>query len=136
MGEVTVTPELEADGPPAAGVTRENGSGVEVVRFAGELDIATADELGVALTSAVESGAPVVVDLARCTFIDSTGIAAILRAVRLQSDGAVGKLALVGVHDQVDRVLKLTGVESAVEVYDGVSEAVTALGADGSPRSA
>jgi anti-sigma B factor antagonist len=108
---------------------------VEVVRFAGELDIATADEFGAALTSAVESGAPVVVDLAGCTFIDSTGIATILRGVRLQSDGSVGRFALVGVHDQVDRVLKLTGVDSAVEVYDGIPEAVTALGTDGASRS-
>lgn len=112
-------------------VVRENGRGVEVVRFAGELDIATIEELGEALSAAVDSGAPVVVDLSECTFIDSMGISVILRAARTQANGSSGSFALAGVRDQVDRVLKLTGVETELTVYDDATEAVAALGPRG-----
>jgi anti-sigma B factor antagonist len=45
----------------------------------GEIDITTADQLDRSLTEAAERGQPVVVDLRDTTFIDSTGLSALIR---------------------------------------------------------
>ena len=55
--------------------------GIRIVAVRGELDLSTAPELEGPLDEAIAAGdATVVVDLAECEFIDSTGIALIVRA--------------------------------------------------------
>jgi anti-anti-sigma factor len=81
------------------------------VRLSGELDLSTRPELNLALDEAVAAGAPsVIVDLRGLSFIDSTGIVALLAAVDagrkndhvvqfLHSDGPVERtLRVAGVH--------------------------------------
>src|SRR5687768_7894804 len=104
-----------------------NGNRIQVVRFKGELDLGTADEFASRLFGAAGDGAPVIVDLSDCTFIDSMGISLLLRAARSTANGARGRLALVGVHDQVARVMKLTGVDGELPSFGDVPAARVAL---------
>lgn len=106
--------------------------GVRLLEIEGELDLSTATQLEGPLDEAVdaEDGA-VVIDLARCTFIDSTGIALIVRAWQ-RVDGAAGNggkggLVLCCQNEQVRRVLEVTGLEHSLRVFETRDEAVAAL---------
>ena len=64
--------------PPEFAATREELDDRILVRVRGDIDMATADELLAAL--APDSGRPFVVDLSEATFMDSTGLAALIKA--------------------------------------------------------
>lgn len=81
------------------------------IRVGGELDLSTADRLVEALEKALASKAHVILDLEPCSFLDSTGIAAILRArQRMEKLGRV--LCAIGASERVDRVLDITGLKA------------------------
>jgi len=106
--------------------------GIRVVAVRGELDLSTAPELEGPLQEAVAAGdSPVVVDLSECAFIDSTGIALIVRAWK-QLDGATNgdgphRIVICGCNDQVSRVLEITGLEASIPIHSTCDEALAAL---------
>jgi anti-anti-sigma factor len=101
------------------------------IQIEGELDLAVAGQLDEVLTAAVEECSQVLVGLERCDFIDSSGIAVILRAFnRMQEDG--NRLVVYAPTDQVLRVLSMTGLTGNGLVFDSAEEAMTALGGSGS----
>ena len=66
-------------------------TGFASIAVRGELDLSTAPELEGPLDEAVASGdAAVLIDLSECEFIDSTGIALIVRAWQQLDRGADG----------------------------------------------
>ena len=78
--------------------------GCREIDLEGELDLAVADRLTEALDRAVSEQDRIVIGLERCTFIDSTGIAVIVKAHReLAQQG--GALTVYGASDQVLRIL-------------------------------
>lgn len=104
--------------------------GVQTIFVRGELDLSTAPELEGPLDQALENGGgSVLIDLTQCEFIDSTGIALIVRAwQRLQNDGGNGRtLVLCSQNDQVRRVLEITGLELSIPVHTTRDEAMAAL---------
>lgn len=102
--------------------------GCRDVRVEGELDLAVADRLDEVLTAAVAECSRVVVGLERCDFIDSSGIAVILRAhSRMQEQGH--RLAVYAPSAQVLRVLSMTGLTANGLVFDSAEEALAALDA-------
>lgn len=87
--------------------------GATRLRLRGELDAATAVELGqhVAASTANE----VELDMAEVTFMDSSGLAAVLEAHRrLAADHR--RLVLVGRSTAVQRVLDLAGVAAHLDL--------------------
>lgn len=58
---------------------------------------------------------PLLVDLSRCEFIDSTGIALIVRSWQAHQEN--GGFALCGLGDQVRRVLDITGLEQTIPTH-------------------
>jgi anti-anti-sigma factor len=118
----------------------ELGDGIRCFTVRGELDMNTAPELENSLEGVVTGeGAKVVIDLSECDFIDSTGIALIVRTwQRLDSDGEAagnGKLVLCCDNTQVMRLLRITGVESSISVH-GEREAAVAELRGGTPAGA
>jgi anti-sigma B factor antagonist len=104
-------------------------SGARDIRVEGELDLAVAGELDEVLVKAAEQCRRVLVGLERCAFIDSSGIAVILRAhSRMQQEG--NRLVVYGPTDQVLRVLSMTGLTSNGLVFDSAEEALAALGGE------
>lgn len=102
-------------------------AGCRDVQVEGELDLAVAGRLDEVLATAAEQGDCVLIGLKRCTFIDSSGIAVILRAHhRMEAEG--NQLAVYAPTEQVLRVLSMTGLTANGLVYDSAEEALTALG--------
>jgi anti-sigma B factor antagonist len=101
--------------------------GCRDIQVEGELDLAVASELDGVLTTAVEECDCVLVGLERCAFIDSSGIAVILRAHnRMAEEG--NRLAVYAPTDQVLRVLSMTGLTANGLVFGSVEEALSAAG--------
>jgi anti-anti-sigma factor len=105
--------------------------GVQTISVRGELDLSTAPQLEGPLEAALDSGeGSVLIDLSRCEFIDSTGIALIVRAWQRLDSGENGRaLVICSQNDQVRRVLEITGLELSIPVHTTRDEALAALNA-------
>ncbi len=105
------------DGPRFSVDLRMPADGAAVVTVAGELDMSTAPVLEAALESGVDRGAGhIVVDLDSVSFIDSTGIRAIVcAAVRLHAAG--GSLRLVYGDEGVQHLFEILALENVVGTY-------------------
>lgn len=109
---------------------RDLRPGCRDVQIEGELDLAVAGQLDEVLTAAVSECDGVLVGLDRCAFIDSSGIAAILRARKRMEEGGHW-LAVYAPSDQVLRVLSMTGLTANGLVFDSAEDALAALGGAG-----
>ena len=126
IGQFRVDVE-QSDGLPAS------------VAVTGELDLATADQLETALrelSASAASAAGAVVDLGNCSFVDSSGLRAILVGARLFADAAEDgaaprpRLVLAAPGPSVLRVLEISGVDQGVPIFATSAEAVEAVTAD------
>jgi stage II sporulation protein AA (anti-sigma F factor antagonist) len=104
----------------------EQDAGVFVIIVEGELDMNTASQLEHELEAPLSApDSTLVMDLSRCEFIDSTGIALIVRAWRQLDES--GNFALCGVGDQVKRVLDITGLEGTIPTHPSREDALARL---------
>jgi anti-sigma B factor antagonist len=103
--------------------------GVRTIAVRGELDLSTAPELEGPLNEALESDeGSVLIDLSQCEFIDSTGIALIVRAWQRLDSGENGRvLVICSQNDQVRRVLEITGLELSIPVHTTRDEALAKI---------
>ncbi len=92
---------------------RENGE--LVVKLVGELDLAASTAFGDAVELAMTSSPRVIVDAADLTFIDSSGVNALVRAQRRASDAAV-ELVVRAPDRRVRTVLEITGVDALLAI--------------------
>lgn len=102
---------------------------VRTISVHGELDLSTAPVLEGPLEEALDSGeGSLLIDLSSCEFIDSTGIALIVRAWQRLDSGENGRaLVICSQNDQVRRVLEITGLELSIPVHLTRDEAIAAL---------
>jgi anti-sigma B factor antagonist len=104
MTGVQMTIEIEFD---EAGTTLSVG---------GEMDLAAADELAAAVDRALGSGeSPLIVDLSGVSFIDSTGLGALVR-FQNAATAADRELVLQAPSERVLRILELTGLTSTFTI--------------------
>jgi len=96
------------------------------LRPRGELDLAVADQLATAIDDARTDGYNVVVDLGDLEFIDSTGIAVIVRG-RMAHAGEGLQLVAACPAGQVERVLDLVGLRDHGVVFADRAAALEAL---------
>jgi anti-sigma B factor antagonist len=104
--------------------------GVSVIAVRGELDLSTAPALEGPLDAALGNGSKgVLIDLAECEFIDSTGLALIVRASQqLDAAGAGnGRLVLCSPNDQVQRVLEVSGLDRSIPLHASREQGLSAL---------
>jgi anti-sigma B factor antagonist len=100
---------------------------VAVVTAAGEIDITNAEGLRDALLSALNAGAAgLIADLTSTTFLDSAGIAALVRAAR-RAEAADAALRLAVTAPPVLRVLSLVGLDRLIEVHPSLADAMASL---------
>lgn len=106
---------------------------MRTISVRGELDLSTAPGLERPLEQALDSNqGSVLIDLSQCEFIDSTGIALIVRAWQRLDSGENGRtLVICSQNDQVRRVLEITGLELSIPVHLTRDEALAALTASG-----
>jgi anti-sigma B factor antagonist len=105
-------------------VAIDDREGWQVLRLAGEIDVASAPGLRDRLVSLSTNGnAAVVVDLSHVTFIDSMGLSALVSGMkRARAHG--GDLRLAGPTEHVAKVLSITRLDRAFVVGDTVDDAV------------
>jgi stage II sporulation protein AA (anti-sigma F factor antagonist) len=95
-------------------VTVVNRNGRAIVYVRGEIDVASCQEFRAALLAA-QTGAPdVIVDLSAVTFMDSSGINALIGAYRRASEP--GSLHVVSPTPAVRRVFEITGMSELLLV--------------------
>ena len=105
-------------------VRSEQKDGVFVILVEGELDMNTATELERQLEAPLSAlDLNLLIDLSRCEFIDSTGIALIVRAWQALDD----RFSLCGIGDQVKRVLEVTGLEATIPTHPNRDDALARL---------
>ena len=103
-------------------LTTREGDGLAVAVLRGELDVAYAASVAASLAAIAASQREIIVDLAGLEFIDSSGVAALVRA-RTRARHAGGDLLLAAPQRQVLRVLAITHVIDAFAVYACVDDA-------------
>jgi anti-anti-sigma factor len=97
-------------------VLKPDGDGRDVLHVSGEIDLQVADELREAgLAAAAADG--VAIDLSQVSFIDSSGLAALIEINNATQD-AGQQLTLVNPSRTVRRILEITGLNSAFAVID------------------
>ena len=98
-----------------------------MLTITGEHDLSTAPDLGRRLKSLIASGSPVVLDLSRATFIDSSILGAVLDAKRRAGAASLGfSVVNAGGAETVRRVLEVTGLRAALPVHEAREEALAA----------
>ena len=102
-------------------------NGVRLVSVCGELDIATSPQVRELLTDAAKDDAqPLVIDLTRCDFIDSTGLAALLHGATPAQNGE-SRVAIVSPAGHVRGMLELTAIDQSIPVFGDREQAVAAV---------
>jgi len=104
-------------------ITTSTVGAVQVVAVGGEIDVHTAPQVDEALEAVAGPGAAIVADLSKVEFIDSTGLSVLVRALARSRDED-GTLAVVATSERVTKVLRLTGLDAVLAVYDSVDAAV------------
>jgi anti-sigma B factor antagonist len=98
--------------------------GLTVATLRGELDVADAASVAVALAASAEGARTVVVDLAGLEFIDSSGVAALASAAR-RARRLGGDLRLAAPGQQILQVLAMTRMSGSFALHAGVDEAAS-----------
>ena len=107
--------------------TRKDGSHV-IVTVAGEVDLYTSPKMREALFAGLaEPPARVVVDLSGVSYMDSSGIATLVEALRAARKIS-GRLVLAGLTDRVREVLELARLETEFELATNVPAALASGG--------
>lgn len=114
--------------PLRLGIDVQKVDGCPVLMVEGEIDIYTAPMFKQAVVGLVSEGnTNVVIDLSGVTFMDSSGFGTLLGATR-RLRPAGGGLHLAGANTTIQRMLRLTRLDTIMELYDSAEEAVRALG--------
>ena len=102
--------------------SQELANGWESIAVEGEIDLASVEELQAAIDSAFEENTEsLVVDLNGATFMDSTGLRALVMANRRFSEaGRSFAIAVSG--GPVSRLIDLSGVDSAIRTVATVED--------------
>ncbi|WP_028808107.1 STAS domain-containing protein [Streptomyces canus] len=114
----------EAAGHGTLSVVRTDTDGITVLGLDGEIDHQSVGGLTHALARADAAvGQRVVIDLSRVTFMDSSGVNALIAA--FQAAGAAGGwLRLVVVRGAVLRTLQLVGLDSVIPFHETLEDAL------------
>jgi anti-sigma B factor antagonist len=108
-------------------VSAEVFNGVRLVSVCGELDLATSPQVRELLTDVAKDDAqPLVIDLARCDFVDSTGLAALLHGAKPAQNGE-SRVAIISQAGDVRRMLELSAIDQSIPVFGDREQAVAAV---------
>ena len=90
--------------------------GVCVVRTAGDLDLAAAEDFIEVVRASLGRCTTVELDLGDVTFIDSSGLGALVR-LRKEAEAGGASLRLTKVSAATDRLLRLTGLVDSFDIH-------------------
>ena len=99
--------------------------GYAIVTAAGEIDISTVTRMRECLFELAASGRPIVADLDQVSFIDSTGLAALVGTVK-RATACGGSLYVVCGRPKIRRLFRLTGLDCRIPLASTLDEALEA----------
>jgi len=100
--------------------------GAVIVSFEGDVDLQTSPDARKVLLECVQRKKPILVDLSKVGYIDSSGVASLVEC--FQSARKVGQnLALVPVSDGALRVLQLARLDKVFKICDTVEDGIAAI---------
>ena len=108
-------------------VSTRECDGQVVVALRGELDVVDAARVAAAFVAVAARERNVIVDLTGLEFIDSSGVAALVRA-RQHARHAGGDLLLAAPRQQILRVLALTSLIDVFSIHASLDETVSSAG--------
>jgi anti-sigma B factor antagonist len=110
--------------PLAFAITeRQLDERTDVVSVEGELDLTTAPRLKWALVDALQAGhSQLVLDLSRCSFMDSTALGVLVGVNR--SLHADARLAIACARENVQKIFELSGMDGVFALFATVDEAL------------
>jgi anti-sigma B factor antagonist len=101
--------------------------GIDVFLLEGEIDLHYAPVLRSLLQTKVRARCrALVMDLAGVTFIDSSGLAAIIEYFRDSGDCG-GLLCLAGLNDTLQTIFEIVRLDKVIPIFGSRAEAITAL---------
>ena len=110
------------------GMAQFAGPGYRGCRLVGEIDFTSSGQVQSMLTSMIlPGGGAVVADLTQVTFIDSSGLGALVQAHRVALERET-RLVVVA-SSPVLRLLRVTGLDTVLETYDRLDAAEAAIAA-------
>jgi anti-sigma B factor antagonist len=90
----------------------------------GEIDVGTADQVADAVSGALRAGhSRVLLDFSSVTFIDSAGLAALIRAHR-EAEAVRARLAVVHPTPQTRKLITVLGLDQLLHVHDTHEQAL------------
>ena len=99
-----------------------------VLEVAGRMNAVTAPALRARVEELIEQGRPeIVCDLAGVTFLDSSGLAGLVVAIKAAASGA-GSLKIAASSEAARLMFRMTGLDAVLELHPSV-ESVLGLGA-------
>ncbi|APG48587.1 STAS domain-containing protein [Phaeobacter porticola] len=111
-------------------LTSTTADGTQIVTVNAErIDAAMAIQFKEDMRATTENGPDrVILDLSEVRFIDSSGLGAIVAAMKQLGQGR--KLDLAGLTPMVDKVFRLTRMDTVFDLYISLSDATTATRID------
>lgn len=119
---------MQADSSGPVEVTTRTEQGFTIVTVKGEVDLYSSPRMREALmTSASRKKPQVIVDLSGVTYMDSSGIATLVEALKLTRKQS-GRLVIAGLSDRVREVFELARLESVFELSPSVESVLPPRG--------
>lgn len=106
---------------PILATTRPN-----VLPLEGEIDLHISPRVAISLTQMTQKKCdPLVVDLSRVTYIDSSGLAVLIEAMQ-KTDEYGGKFALAAPQENVRSIFEIARLDQVFRIYPDVDSALAA----------
>ncbi|MFI5592129.1 STAS domain-containing protein [Amycolatopsis sp. NPDC051758] len=116
--------------PPTFAVAVTSTDRETLLSGTGEIDSAVSEDLRTRLTSAVEAGKPVILDLSAVTFCDSSGLTALIHG-HTTAEAAGTEFVLVTAQRAILRPITLLGLADLLRIHPDLESARAALGPGG-----
>ena len=101
--------------------------GAVIVGFSGDVDLQSSPEARKILLECVARKIPVLVDLSKVNYIDSSGIASLVESLQTARKGG-GNLFLVSVSEAALRVLELARLDKIFTICNTIDDAIGQVG--------
>ena len=106
-------------------LSTETSEGLAIVRVTGDLDLSNVQIFEAELEQSLSADL-VVIELAACTFLDSSALQTLVRAQRRVAD-AGGRLVLLAPSQPAKRVLDIAALDRFIPVAATLADAVTSV---------
>lgn len=101
----------------------EDAQGLRLVRVSGEVDMSWSQDLRKEILDALSKAPAVGVDLSGVSYMDSSGIAALVEGFQ-QSRASKKRFALIAPSDSVRSVLELARLDRVFPIFDDAAAAL------------